>query len=218
MASARWGQWPVFNAADYRNGCGPVHARARARFLLMPIAYYKINIYVYENQNKTDVWVLFQTQAPANSHNKHTPMSCFSLINSHQTTKRALFISLTRPVGYKINRNPFKVLIAFKVQWICIKRGGCKDWSFQNKRGVEAPPTLPGRRDVDVLPWRKTTCREQFETCLPADRPGAARLKDSAKDYYLYYYHSVFILWTFFIYMITIIIIIIILAAIQTSF
>lgn len=26
--------------------------------------------------------------------------------------------------------------------------------------------TLPGRRDGGVLPWRKTTCQGQFETCL----------------------------------------------------
>lgn len=63
------------------------------------------------------------------------------------------------PLSQKCKQFPL-CLSSLEQQWLCILTAQRK------KRSPVCPSTLPVRRDGGVLPWRKTTCQGQFETCL----------------------------------------------------
>lgn len=64
------------------------------------------------------------------------------------------------------------------------------------------PQTLPDPRDGGVLPWRKTTCQGQFETCLlDRDRPkgaqcpmGPEKKEKKTNNYRDFFHHYLLIL------------------------
>lgn len=58
-----------------------------------------------------------------------------------------------------------------------------------------SPPKLPDRRDGGVLPWRKTTCQGQFETCLFGRQAQGCSVSNGPWERGKKYFYFTFMIW-----------------------